>query len=174
MTTALLIAALFMGFFGSPHCLGMCGGLVTAFSLSMKDVSPAKRRALVFTYHFGRLSSYALLGLLAGFIAEGLAPYGVLSRAPESALQIAVFSGMPVVFTGRGNAGGLTPTFYHSHSPAIAGNNLTSTKARMLLTACLLKFGSLPPAQDPRNPTAAEHAAVMTAIAKYQTIFDTH
>ena len=68
MTTALLIAALFMGFFGSPHCLGMCGGLVTAFSLSMKDVSPAKRRALVFTYHFGRLSSYALLGLLAGFI----------------------------------------------------------------------------------------------------------
>ena len=61
MTTALLIAALFMGFFGSPHCLGMCGGLVTAFSLSMKDVSPAKRRALVFTYHFGRLSSYALL-----------------------------------------------------------------------------------------------------------------
>jgi L-asparaginase len=112
--------------------------------------------------------------LLAGFIAEGLAPYGVLSRAPESALQIAVFSGMPVVFTGRGNAGGLTPTFYHSHSPAIAGNNLTSTKARMLLTACLLKFGSLPPAQDPRNPTAAERAAVMTAIAKYQTIFDTH
>lgn len=68
MTTALLVAALLMGFFGSPHCLGMCGGLVTAFGLSMKDISPAKRRALVFTYHFGRLSSYALLGLLAGFI----------------------------------------------------------------------------------------------------------
>lgn len=68
MTMALLVAALLMGFFGSPHCLGMCGGLVTAFGLSMKDISPAKRRALVFTYHFGRLSSYALLGLLAGFI----------------------------------------------------------------------------------------------------------
>ena len=68
MTTALLIAALLMGFFGSPHCLGMCGGLVTAFGLSMKDVSPAKRRALVATYHLGRLTSYALLGLIAGFI----------------------------------------------------------------------------------------------------------
>ncbi|HBL95963.1 MAG TPA: sulfite exporter TauE/SafE family protein, partial [Psychrobacter sp.] len=68
MTMALLAAALLMGFFGSPHCLGMCGGLVTAFGLSMKDVSPTKRRALVATYHLGRLSSYALLGLLAGFI----------------------------------------------------------------------------------------------------------
>ena len=68
MTTALLIAALLMGFFGSPHCLGMCGGLVTAFGLSMKDVSPTKRRALVATYHIGRLTSYALLGLVAGFI----------------------------------------------------------------------------------------------------------
>ncbi|MBO6198540.1 MAG: sulfite exporter TauE/SafE family protein, partial [Psychrobacter sp.] len=52
MTTALLVAALLMGFLGSPHCLGMCGGLVAAFSLSMKDVSPAKRRALIATYHF--------------------------------------------------------------------------------------------------------------------------
>lgn len=68
MTTALLIAALLMGFFGSPHCLGMCGGLVTAFGLSMKDVSPAKRRALVVTYHLGRLTSYAFLGLIAGLI----------------------------------------------------------------------------------------------------------
>ena len=28
MTTALIVAALLMGFLGSPHCLGMCGGLV--------------------------------------------------------------------------------------------------------------------------------------------------
>ena len=68
MTTALLVAALFMGFFGSPHCLGMCGGLVTAFGLSMKDVSPTKRRALVATYHIGRLTSYATLGFIAGLI----------------------------------------------------------------------------------------------------------
>ena len=68
MTTALLVAALLMGFFGSPHCLGMCGGLVTAFGLSMKDVSPTKRRALVATYHIGRLTSYATLGFIAGLI----------------------------------------------------------------------------------------------------------
>jgi hypothetical protein len=111
---------------------------------------------------------------LAGFVAEGLAPYGVLSRSTESALRVAVFSGMPVVFTGRGNAGGATPVDYHSSFPAVAGNNLTATKARMLLTACLLKFGSLPPARDPRNATAAEREAVMAALAGYQAVFDTH
>nr|MBP6484703.1 sulfite exporter TauE/SafE family protein [Moraxella sp.] len=28
MTWALFLAAFAMGFFGSPHCLGMCGGIV--------------------------------------------------------------------------------------------------------------------------------------------------
>ncbi|MBE0407779.1 sulfite exporter TauE/SafE family protein, partial [Psychrobacter sp. FME6] len=55
MTMGLLIAALLMGFFGSPHCLGMCGGIVAAFGLSMKDISPAKKRGLIATYHLGRL-----------------------------------------------------------------------------------------------------------------------
>lgn len=68
MTWVLLMAALSMGFFGSPHCLGMCGGIVTAFGLSMQSVSPQKQRQLVLTYHLGRLISYALLGLLAGLV----------------------------------------------------------------------------------------------------------
>lgn len=72
MTTTLLVAAFLMGFLGSPHCLGMCGGLVAAFSLSMKDVSPAKRHRLIATYHLGRLTSYAILGLLAGLIGTTL------------------------------------------------------------------------------------------------------
>ncbi len=44
MTMALLIAFL-MGFFGSPHCLGMCGGIVTAFGLSMKELVQQKNAA---------------------------------------------------------------------------------------------------------------------------------
>lgn len=99
MTTALLIAALFMGFFGSPHCLGMCGGLVTAFGLSMKDVSPAKRRNLVATYHLGRLSSYATLGLIAGLIGTALlAPFMVGNHLPRILLGLVlVFVGMTML-----------------------------------------------------------------------------
>jgi hypothetical protein len=44
----------------------------------------------------------------------------------------------------------------------------------MLLMACLLKFGSLPPANNPDEPTSAELAATRAAVAAYQKIFDTH
>ena len=95
MTTALLVAALLMGFFGSPHCLGMCGGLVTAFGLSMKDISPAKRRALVVTYHIGRLTSYAFLGLIAGLIGTTvLAPFMTGSNMPR------ILLGLVLAFVG--------------------------------------------------------------------------
>jgi L-asparaginase/Glu-tRNA(Gln) amidotransferase subunit D len=109
---------------------------------------------------------------LAGFVAEGLAPYGLSPRSPEKALEIAVFSGMPVVQVGRGNAGGAVPPSYSG--TAITGSNLTATKARILLMACLLKFGSLPPARDPHDPSAAERKATAAAISRYQKIFDTH
>ena len=95
MTTALLVAALLMGFFGSPHCLGMCGGLVAAFSLSMKDVSPAKRRALIATYHFGRLSSYAFLGLVAGLVGTT-----VLEPLMKGNSTPRILLGLVLVFVG--------------------------------------------------------------------------
>ena len=89
---------------------------------------------------------------LAGFVAEGSAPFGAMSNSVDAALKRATFSGMPVVKVGRGNAGGFVdPT----RDPlAIAGSNLTATKARLLLMACLMKFGCLPPAADPAKPTA--------------------
>lgn len=98
MTVALIIAALLMGFFGSPHCLGMCGGLVTAFGLSMQNISPAKRRALVFTYHVGRLTSYAILGLIAGLIGTTVLAPIMHSSAPRVLLGLVlVFIGMAML-----------------------------------------------------------------------------
>jgi hypothetical protein len=109
---------------------------------------------------------------LAGFIAEGSAPFGAMSNSVDAALKRATFSGMPVIKVGRGNAGGFVdPT----RDPlAIAGSNLTATKARLLLMACLMKSGCLPPAIDPANPTAAEAEATKAKLKEYQEIFDTH
>jgi L-asparaginase len=109
---------------------------------------------------------------LAGFVAEGSAPFGSMSNAVETALRRATMSGMPIVKVGRGNAEGpVDPT----RSPlAIAGSNLTATKARLLLMACLMKLGSLPPAVDPADPTSAELEAVRMKLAAYQSVFDTH
>ena len=88
---------------------------------------------------------------LPGFVGEGV----------EAALEQAMLSGMPVVRVGRGNADGFVPP--QPGSLFLAGSNLTATKARLLLMACLLRFGSLPPARDPARPTAAERAAIPRA-----------
>lgn len=42
------------------------------------------------------------------------------------------------------------------------------------IMACLLRFGSLPPATDPTHPTPAELEAVQARLAEYQAVFDTH
>jgi L-asparaginase len=109
---------------------------------------------------------------LAGFIAEGSAPFGAMSNSVDAALKRTTFSGMPVVKVGRGNAGGFVDA---KRDPlAVAGSNLTATKARLLLMACLMKFGCLPPAVDPAKPTATETEATQAVLKKYQEIFDTH
>ena len=108
---------------------------------------------------------------LAGFVNEGLSPYGrVQGRARKAILTRAVYSGLPVVFCGRGNTEG----FSNPGGPFIGGSNLSSTKGRLLLMAALMKLGSLPPAQDPDRPTAAEKAATEAALAEYRRIFRTH
>lgn len=73
------IAPLTIGFFGSLHCLGMCGPLVVAYSIKVTpprtDASPevllsarqlwGKRLLHHGAFHFGRLLCYGLLGAAA-------------------------------------------------------------------------------------------------------------
>ena len=111
------------------------------------------------------------LGLLTGFVIEGLVPYGnMTSTARLKLIQKAVFSGIPVARVGRGAPEG----FADLHPFIIAGSNLTATKARLLLMACLMKFGSYPIAANPVMPTAEERQALAQAMAAYQAVFETH
>lgn len=88
--SVLVVPALLMGLLGSPHCMGMCGGIVTAFGISIQSLSPKKRTAIIATYHLGRLISYMGLGLvatlfgehiLAGFLMDNAVPRIVLGLA---------------------------------------------------------------------------------------------
>jgi hypothetical protein len=108
---------------------------------------------------------------LAGFVLEGHAPFGTITSATRTRiLRSAVYSGMPVAIVGRGNNEGFTSP----QGVFIGGRNLTATKARLLLMACLMRFGSPSPAADPRNPTEEEANAVMQTLSQYQGVFDTH
>ena len=55
------LALFLIGFLGGTHCVGMCGGIVSA--LSMGDGS---RPALHLAYNLGRIVSYAVAGAIAG------------------------------------------------------------------------------------------------------------
>ncbi len=91
----LLVAAFAMGFLGSPHCLGMCGGIVSAFGISMQGLSPSKQTALIASYHLGRLISYAVLGVVATLIGSAvLAPFAH-SPVPRAVLGVSLaFAGL--------------------------------------------------------------------------------
>ena len=110
---------------------------------------------------------------LSGFVAEGVSPYGNLMESLAAALRRAALSGMPVVRVGRGNAEGFTKP-PSATELIISGSNLTATKARLVLMACLMKFGSLPPVVNLDDPTEDELKAIKAKLAEYQEVFDTH
>jgi hypothetical protein len=108
---------------------------------------------------------------LSGFVIEGLSPYGFMtSRTRHLMMRKAALMGMPVVRVGRGNNEGFSPP----RDLFLGGRNLTATKARLLLMACLMRFGALPPARDPDKPSEAEMRAVRSKLDAYQAVFDTH
>jgi L-asparaginase len=110
---------------------------------------------------------------LSGFVAEGVSPYGNLMESLAAALKRAVLKGMPVVRVGRGNAEGFTKP-PGANELFLSGSNLTATKARLLLMACLMRFGSLPPVLDLDHPTEDELKEIKAKLTAYQAVFDTH
>lgn len=108
---------------------------------------------------------------LAGLVAES-PQGGHYSTSEAAALDRLALRGLPIVKVFRGTGGG----FVHSnpHNLLIEAGNLNAHKARVLLMACLLRFGSPPPAVNADSPTPAEMAAVRAHLARYQAVFDTH
>lgn len=74
MNWADLLVAASLGFIGSLHCIGMCGSLVGALTWALPPDARQGRRRLFFvlTYNLGRISSYGLIGLIAGWVGQGL------------------------------------------------------------------------------------------------------
>ncbi len=124
--------------------------------------------AQILTERVADLAEYGL----NGFVLEGIAPYGSGNEPVMAALDWAALRGMPVVRVGRGDSGGFTAV--NPSDLSIEGENLTATKARMLLMASLLKFGALPVPSDPANPTETELDAIRDKVDEYQQVFLTH
>ncbi|MDX8397634.1 MAG: sulfite exporter TauE/SafE family protein [Mariprofundaceae bacterium] len=89
---SLLLVMFTMGFMGSLHCIGMCGGLITAVSMSSERICWLG----LFIYQLGRITTYAMLGCLLGILGMGLSDIGgdVLQRilAVSAGLLMIVFA----------------------------------------------------------------------------------
>ena len=65
------VAALTLGFFGSLHCIGMCGPLALALlPTNGSQASLARIATGSLLYNLGRVTTYALLGLLFGLLGS--------------------------------------------------------------------------------------------------------
>ena len=65
-----LTSAFLLGLFSTLHCIGMCGGIIGALSLSLPiEVRNSKPKLFTFvlTYNIGRIISYSVAGLIAGW-----------------------------------------------------------------------------------------------------------
>ncbi len=71
----MLWSALIFGLLGSFHCVGMCGPI--AFLLPLDRKSKSKRVFQLMSYHFGRLFTYGVIGLIFGLVGKGFQLFGI-------------------------------------------------------------------------------------------------
>lgn len=84
----MLISALVLGLLGSFHCVGMCGPI--AFVLPVDRSKTYKKVFQIGMYHFGRLLSYSIIGLIFGLIGKGLNLFGFQQ-------QLSIFIGIVMI-----------------------------------------------------------------------------
>lgn len=65
----MFLTALLLGFFGSFHCIGMCGPI--AFMLPVDRKNQTKQFFQIISYHFGRITTYSFIGVVFGMLGKG-------------------------------------------------------------------------------------------------------
>jgi uncharacterized protein len=92
-----LIIILTTAFLGSVgHCIGMCGGIVVAYSSSKIDQKSSywQQTYSHLAYNFGRVTTYAILGALFGLAGQ------VLAFTPTTKGVLFVITGILMILAG--------------------------------------------------------------------------
>lgn len=91
-----LVSIFIMGLLSGVHCVGMCGGIVSALSMGTQ-ATPRKRIWILLFYNLGRIGSYTLAGLLVGWIGA-ITTQAAASHKLHQILQ--TFSGVILILMG--------------------------------------------------------------------------
>jgi uncharacterized protein len=92
---SIILPAFLLGFMGSAHCLGMCGGISAALGAANQQ----RALSLSLGYNIGRVLSYTLLGALVGTLAQNLSQ-PLLQLLPQSARWLRSLAGLMVIAMG--------------------------------------------------------------------------
>jgi sulfite exporter TauE/SafE len=95
------LSAFVVGLLGGVHCVGMCGGIVSAMTMSLDRTASGQFRFHM-AYNTGRIGSYMIAGGLMGGLGLMLAGYLPVKVAQQGLLGLA---GVFMVFLGLYLAG---------------------------------------------------------------------
>jgi sulfite exporter TauE/SafE len=95
----ILLSALLLGFVGSGHCLGMCGGIAGALGQVTAPVARSSPLLASLLYSAGRVTSYGVMGAVAGRLGESMSSLVGLGPA------FRVLAGVLIVVLGLHTAG---------------------------------------------------------------------
>ncbi len=137
LNTAQIVPLLLLGLLGQAHCVGMCGPLVLAFP------GRTGRLGAHLAWHFGRLTTYTLVGTILGALGSASALTGLGGvQVGVRVLSAALLFGLGFVQLGLirepGWMGSIKPTRLPGASRLLGGE---STAAMLGLG---LLFGLLP------------------------------
>ena len=100
MIDPLISMAFMTGLLGSAHCIGMCGGLVSALSIT----EDGRNSGLLFhlLYNLGRTVTYSFIGFLVGWLGSVMLVQSSLQGVTRVLL---IGSDIFIILVGLGSAG---------------------------------------------------------------------
>jgi len=90
----LILTTAFLGSVG--HCIGMCGGIVVAYSSTKIDSNSSNTKQTIshLAYNFGRVTTYAMLGAMFGLMGQ------VIAFTPTTKGVLFLLTGILMILAG--------------------------------------------------------------------------
>jgi sulfite exporter TauE/SafE len=111
---AVYLVTFSLGFFGSMHCIGMCGGLVSALSMSRPRIWWSGLAA----YQAGRVLTYSFMGLAVGLLGASLQQSGSFGQIQ---VVLTILAGLMMITFGLNFAGWMPDPFVRLAARVNAG-----------------------------------------------------
>ena len=121
----IILSTAFLGSVG--HCIGMCGGIVVAYSSTKIDHTSSWGRQTVshLAYNFGRVTTYTILGAIFGLLGKAIA------FTPTTKGVLFVLTGILMILAGLSLIGNLK--FLNSAELSISKNGWFQNNFRKLI-----------------------------------------